>query len=416
MPDFPDTFSGALGGATLGVQQQQANTQQQSVGNNFNIAQEGLKLQQQQQQNQQQRELFARADKERTNLMTVTSDTIEQLKLHGVDTATIAKQIQPLVQAAKRLAKSSGTDDTAIDAQVAATLAKPADAKTQADLGKPVKMGQSPDSGADVYGSYDTKAGRYKTTNLTDQNITGVSVEDAPLAGTGQLPDSAIDMMARQLNEGNTSVLTNLGRGKQSGVIVQKVRARAAKIMMDEGGLSAQDAAQAANANSAEYLAMKRGASALGQREAQVTGAGTTAMATAPRVLEASKLVDRTKYPALNSVLLAWKEGTGDENVVRLGIAMNTFVNNYARALGAGSAVLTDTARKEAWENLRKSWSSGQVEAAIDQMLNKELPSELTGAKMGLKTFIKNFKEGKTPATKDEKKKYTFDPETGELK
>lgn len=226
---------------------------------------------------------------------------------------------------------------------------------------------------------------------------------------SGMTPEQ-LDMTARQLNDGNVSVLTNLGRGRQGGAAVKATRAWAAHILMSEQGMSATEAAKTANMNAAEFMGIKRGASALGQREAQVIGAITTAQQTAPRVLEASAKVDRTQYPTLNKVLLAWREGTGDENVIRLGIAINTFVNNYARALGAGSSVLTDTARKEAMANLERSWSQGQIGAAIDQMLNKELPSELRGAKGATKEFL-----GGRGTEEPAKKRYKFNPDTGEL-
>lgn len=223
--------------------------------------------------------------------------------------------------------------------------------------------------------------------NPSTSTTEGGNLLDQLAKHSGMTADQ-IDMTARQLNDGNVSVLTNLGRGRQGGAAVKAIRAWAAHILMVEQGMTADEAANAANMNAAQFQAIKRGASALGQREAQVVGAITTAQNTAPRVLEASANVDRTQYPSLNSVLLAWRQGTGDENVVRLGIAINTFVNNYARALGAGSAQLTDTARREAMANLERAWSKGQISAAIDQMLNKELPSELAGAKGGLEQFL----------------------------
>jgi hypothetical protein len=209
------------------------------------------------------------------------------------------------------------------------------------------------------------------------------------LARRANLTSEELDVNGRALAGGNVSVLQNLGRGRQGGEGVKATRAWAAHILIHEEGLSPQTAAEVLNNNVLEFQGMKSGAAAAGRREAQVVGASTTAMQTAPRVLEASKNVNRTNYPSLNSIILAAQQGTGDENVIRFGIAVNTFVNNYARALGAGSATLTDTARSEAFANLQKAWSAGQINAAIDQMLNKELPSEVAGAKMGMREFLK---------------------------
>jgi hypothetical protein len=132
---------------------------------------------------------------------------------------------------------------------------------------------------------------------------------------------------------------------------------------------------------------MKSGAQSLGRREAGVTGAILGATKTLPRVLDASDAVDRTKYPDLNKIILAAKEKTGDEKVVRYGIAVNTYINNYARALGAGNAVLTDTARKEASDILQVAWSKGQIRSALNQM-QLELESELQGAHEARRSFI----------------------------
>lgn len=214
------------------------------------------------------------------------------------------------------------------------------------------------------------------------------------LARRSGMDPTSLDVSGRALADGNTSVLQNLGRGKQSGEAVKAVRAWAAHVLVDEQGLSPAEAATRMNMGTAEFKAYQTGAQSLGRREAQVIGAATTAMSVAPRVIEASKAVDRTQYPSINSIIMAAREGTGDPNVIRYGIALNTFVNTYARALGAGNATVTDSARREAWENLKKAWSTGQIDAAIDQMLNKELPSEITGAKMGLREFLSSRKAG----------------------
>lgn len=209
------------------------------------------------------------------------------------------------------------------------------------------------------------------------------------------LPDETADFMARQLIKGNTSQLTGLFRSQGAKVQVEE---RARQILMNEQGLTAEQAANQVVQSAQEFAGTRAGAQALGRREAQVIGASTTALATAPRVLEASEKVDRTQFPSINRIILMAQQGTGGENVIRFGIAVNTFINNYARALGAGSAVLTDTARKEAMQNLETAWSKGQIKAAIDQMLNKELPSEITGAKMGMREFLKQtMEESKTP-------------------
>lgn len=208
------------------------------------------------------------------------------------------------------------------------------------------------------------------------------------------LDSETADFMARQLIEGNTQQLTGLFRSQGAKTQVEE---QARRILTEERGMSNQQAAEYVVRKAQGLAGIRAGAQALGRREAQVIGAATTAQATAPRVIEASENVSRTQFPSINRIILMAQQGTGGENVIRLGIAINTFVNNYARALGAGNAVLTDSARREALENLQAAWSKGQIRVAIDQMLNRELPSEITGAKMGMKEFLRKIEEEDKP-------------------
>jgi hypothetical protein len=198
----------------------------------------------------------------------------------------------------------------------------------------------------------------------------------------GQLTQDAKRLMAEQLLAGNTSVMAGLGLGKNATATRNEIRNMAAQIAA-ERGLSAEDMNNAA----ADFMGMKAGSSSLGRRESGVVGAIMGAAKTAPRVLEASDLVDRSRYKDINKIIMAGKERTGDENVVKFGIAVNTFINNYARAVGAGNSQLTDSARHEAMQNLQLAWSKGQIKAAIDQM-NLELESELQGAHEARKSFL----------------------------
>jgi hypothetical protein len=88
----------------------------------------------------------------------------------------------------------------------------------------------------------------------------------------------------------------------------------------------------------------------------------------APLALTASKSVNRTEYPTLNALLMAAERGTGDENVTRLGIATNSLINIYARAINPqGVATVSD--KDHARELLASAWSKGQYAAGIDQLM-----------------------------------------------
>lgn len=128
---------GLFGGLFEGLQSaNQQRMQQQQIDQQGTAQQGALALQQQQQKFSQQRALFAQADKDVGKLMETADKTIEALKLQGKDNATIAKAIQPVIQAAKKLRQSAGGDPSSIDAQVATTLAQPS-YNPQAITGQP---------------------------------------------------------------------------------------------------------------------------------------------------------------------------------------------------------------------------------------------------------------------------------------
>lgn len=199
-----------FGGLSEGIDAARARSlQQQQVDNQMSLGTQRLKLEQQAQNNQQQRDLFARADKEVSNLMTTASGTIEALQQQGKNPQEIAKAIQPIVQAAKKLRQSSGGDPSAIDAQVSVALAKPF--IPSQEMSKPTKMGAGA-LGEETYGTYNPKSGKYEPIqsaaapsdipaqpsgtgprppgqNITDQNVVGVepvqSVDNTLPAGQG---------------------------------------------------------------------------------------------------------------------------------------------------------------------------------------------------------------------------------------
>ena len=86
-----------------------------------------------------------------------------------------------------------------------------------------------------------------------------------------------------------------------------------------------------------------------------------------PLALDASAKVNRTNYPSLNTVLIAAAKGTGDPNVVKLGVATNSLINTYARAINP-SGVPTVSDKEHARELLENAWSKGQYSAAVSQL------------------------------------------------
>lgn len=195
---------------------------------------------------------------------------------------------------------------------------------------------------------------------LTDKEASAKDKKEA--AAEGEIDDDTASKMARQYLTGDTSVMANIGRGAQSGKNIAKVR-RAIYTEADRQGMTPEEIA----AKVAEFQGIKAGERTLGTRTAQVGMAVNEAKLMVPLVRESSAKVDRTKYPSINSLILAAEKGTGDENVVKFGVALNSFINIYARAVSpTGTPTVSD--KDHARELLDKAWSDGQINAALDQM------------------------------------------------
>ena len=120
-------------------------------------------------------------------------------------------------------------------------------------------------------------------------------------------------------------------------------------------------------------------------RAANLTLAENEAQTLIPRVREASANVSRTRYPSLNSIILAGKQGTGDPAVIKLGVAASSLIPVYARVLKpTGQITEGDTARAN--EILNKAWSDGQINAALDQM-----QTELKSARTALDQTVREY-------------------------
>ena len=214
--------------------------------------------------------------------------------------------------------------------------------------------------------------------------------------------------IAKQYIAGDRSVLIGLARNSKG-----MLTARTAIVKESaRQGKSPEEMA----ATIAEFEGIKSGERTLGNRQAQVGVAVEEARNMAPLALAASEKVDRTQYPLLNKVILATEQGTGDENVVRFGIAVNSLINIYARAINPqGQVTVSD--KDHARELLSTAWSKGQFRNGIDQLqqemnaaykapgaVRKEFRNAVTGKEQ--KNEASSF-SGKAPIT-------ATNPKTGE--
>lgn len=184
----------------------------------------------------------------------------------------------------------------------------------------------------------------------------------AKMLESGILDDDTLRQMASQYRAGDTSVLTNLGRGNQGAANVVKLRK---EIARQNGELGESGTEQAVR--NAEYFGTKAGQRTLGTRTANIELAATEFQQVLPVVQEASRAVSRTQYPDLNRIIQAYNEKTGDPNIVKFGGGVNTLINLYARAISP-TGVPTVSDKDHAREILNRAWSQGQFDAAVGMM------------------------------------------------
>lgn len=154
----------------------------------------------------------------------------------------------------------------------------------------------------------------------------------------------------------------NMGRGIQGQQESNAIRTRAAEMELSEGGNPADWAPRWQS-----FATQAAGKRALETRAAGLSLAENEASSLIPRVREISGKIKRTDYPTLNSLILASQKGSGGQDVIKLGIAVESLVPVYARVLKpVGQVGQGDMAR--AHDILDKAWSDGQINAALDQM------------------------------------------------
>ncbi len=210
---------------------------------------------------------------------------------------------------------------------------------------------------------------------------------------SGMFDDKTLTAMADQYIAGDKSVFQNLGRGGQAAenivALRQKVQQR-----MEEKGISPEQQA----VKMAEYNGMIQTQKTLGSRIANIEMAVTEAQQLAPQVLETSAAVDRTRFPSINKILLAGEKGMGDPDVVKLGIALNSFINVYSRAINPGGAPTVND-KEHARELLSDAWSSGQLQAGMGQLM-KEMDLARKSPDIVRKSIREQYGAGESGAPK----------------
>ncbi len=217
-----------------------------------------------------------------------------------------------------------------------------------------------------VLAQQDPRTGAWVTADEKRTPVAGVkrllTTSERNFTENGELSKDSLKTMSEQYLAGDQRVFQNLGRGNQGAKNIVLLRDEVAK-QMKASGLTGSDVA----VRMAEFNGMAASQRALGTRLAAIEVAASEAKELMPLAITASENVNRTQYPNLNTVLLAAEKGTGSKEVVQLGVATNSLVNVYARAVNpTGVATVSD--KDHARELLSTAYSKGQYEAAVKQM------------------------------------------------
>lgn len=198
----------------------------------------------------------------------------------------------------------------------------------------------------------------------------------ASISGRGQtqmeptLTDDALDRMADQYLAGDKSVVQGLGYGNAGAAnraaLQNRISQRGLK-MAEEIGIPTDRVGEFLAIKQAEFAGVLAGERTLGVRTANLGLAAQEAVLLMPTVLKASEDVPRTELTDINRLINAGNTRTGDAKTVRLGIALNSFINVYARAISpTGAPTVSD--KDHARDLLAPYWTKGQIREALDQL------------------------------------------------
>lgn len=195
-----------------------------------------------------------------------------------------------------------------------------------------------------------------------------------PIAEGVVLSDEDAKFLGQQLAAGDTSVLTNLGRGAQGAANVLKVRHMAAEEMTSRK-LSGEDMAHVTAAFQGEKAAQR----AAGTRESAVTIAAIEANKMMVVAHDASMKVERTQFVPLNKLMQTAAAAWSDPNLKAFRQANDTLVNGYVRAVSP-TGVPTDIVRKHAYDTLSTADSKEAYEAVL-RVMRQEMVAAVASPK-----------------------------------
>lgn len=213
-----------------------------------------------------------------------------------------------------------------------------------------------------------------------DEVVEGLAGQKAAVASApSDMTEEDKDYWADVVRKGGT-LPPGLSRTAAGSRLVQDLMKRVPK------GSTASDLI----ASQAEVGGLRAGERTLATRQVNMENAANEVKTMAPLALQASEKVNRTQFPTLNSIILATEKGTGDENVVRFGLAANSLIYMYAKFLNP-NGIPTDADKAKATDILSTAWAKGQFRTAVDQ-----IQQEIKAGQSGVKTTREELREGET--------------------
>lgn len=195
------------------------------------------------------------------------------------------------------------------------------------------------------------------------QSPTQFATKPIPAVGASSLLDDAtISTMAEQYLAGDSTVMQNLGRGKQGSENIVRLRKAITQKARAQGMSGADIAAQMADFKGT--LAAERAA---GTRTANVELASTEAQRLFPLALQASQALPRNGFLPFAKAQQAVRSGTNDPKLRQFVAANNALVNVYSRAISpTGAPTVSD--KEHARELLSTAYDQPSYAAVLVQM------------------------------------------------
>ncbi len=197
--------------------------------------------------------------------------------------------------------------------------------------------------------------------------------------GQGLTPE-AINLLATQ--QQLTGSIPNIGNSKASGFAKNQIFNKAAQNMADQG-VSPQDVIS----SQSDVKAAQSGLKNLEKQKGVIFSYADTADKAIDYANELSKKNNRAGFPIFNTWLNTGKFQSGDPDVSQFNTAINTAVQEYAKATSPGG-VPTDAQREHARDILSSSLTQQQFEKNVEA-----LHQEVLFRKQGIQGQLDSYRD-----------------------